>query len=585
MNEQAKKKTYSIEEVMDGKKTYSLEEVMDWRNDPIVSPPKRSKAAWENDPIISPAPKARGRYVLEEDEQPMTKRYVIEDYSQTPAMRAMTQLAEETPWHQAALISTGREFDKLGKGAKDLYYRATGNQSARAKLAEDEKSNDVAFSHLAKAHPAATTVGGIAPYMVVPGGGLRYTMALGAGTGALRHGDETSAIGGALGGAAGHMLSKGLSKLISPYMNALGQTQQRIAKEARSIGAKLTPGQATGSRFLQQLEAGMQSFPVTSGAINKIKAHNQTLLNRSASKTIGESAGEVGEETIDKAFTRLSGIYKTVADKTAVNLGSFKGRLASIAADSDGVLLKPLDADPMFAKAIQHANSGQATRAELQSLASKLGQRTRSLMRSDAGDRDLGIAMLRVKEAVDDALEGSLTGTTKKLFADARGQYRNLMTLMKPGVVNEQTGNVSGRVLANTLSRTDRTFRRGANHSTTSADMRTMARFAKGFPDIVGDSGTATRLALPLLTGGIGGATISGMSGGDPAQGAKYGASTVLLPYLFSRGYTSPALTRYLQSNVLGRIPGAREAINRMGYAAPMGLLGQPSGLLDHDPE
>lgn len=53
-----------------------------WRNDPIVSPPKRSKAAWENDPIISPAPKARGRYVIEDDEPAQTtasKRYVIED--------------------------------------------------------------------------------------------------------------------------------------------------------------------------------------------------------------------------------------------------------------------------------------------------------------------------------------------------------------------------------------------------------------------------------------------------------------------------------------------------------------------------
>lgn len=53
-----------------------------WRNDPIVSPPKRSKAAWENDPIITPAPKARGRYVIEEDAPPEaapSKRYVIED--------------------------------------------------------------------------------------------------------------------------------------------------------------------------------------------------------------------------------------------------------------------------------------------------------------------------------------------------------------------------------------------------------------------------------------------------------------------------------------------------------------------------
>lgn len=53
-----------------------------WRDDPIVSPPKRSKAAWEYDPIITPAPKARGRYVIEEDDSTQTtasKRYVIED--------------------------------------------------------------------------------------------------------------------------------------------------------------------------------------------------------------------------------------------------------------------------------------------------------------------------------------------------------------------------------------------------------------------------------------------------------------------------------------------------------------------------
>lgn len=53
-----------------------------WRNDPVVSLPKRSKAARENDPIITPAPKARGRYVIEDDEPAPTtasKRYVIED--------------------------------------------------------------------------------------------------------------------------------------------------------------------------------------------------------------------------------------------------------------------------------------------------------------------------------------------------------------------------------------------------------------------------------------------------------------------------------------------------------------------------
>ena len=58
----------------------------------------------------------------------------------------------------------------------------------------------------------------------------------------------------------------------------------------------------------------------------------------------------------------------------------------------------------MFAKVMERAQAGEASRRELQSLASKLGQRVRNLMRSDAGDRDMSIALGHVKDAVDDAL-------------------------------------------------------------------------------------------------------------------------------------------------------------------------------------
>lgn len=81
-----------------------------WRNDPIVALPKRSKAAWENDPIISPAPKAQGRYVIEEDEPAemvATKRYVIEDSPDEPeAAPKIMGKGEMKPWEeyqQAAL--------------------------------------------------------------------------------------------------------------------------------------------------------------------------------------------------------------------------------------------------------------------------------------------------------------------------------------------------------------------------------------------------------------------------------------------------------------------------------------------------
>ena len=84
---------------------------------------------------------------------------------------------------------------------------------------------------------------------------------------------------------------------------------------------------------------------------------------------------------------------------------------------------------------------------------------------------------------------------------EARGQYRDLMNLTaKTNVVNPTSGNVSGRGLANTLMQKDRGgFTMGGNNS----DMYSAARFTQAFPDIVGNSGTATRSMGPAdyLTG------------------------------------------------------------------------------------
>lgn len=503
---------------------------------------------------------------------------------------------------QAGLISTGREFDKVGKTLQSGWAKLTGNSGRLAEIAAEDKAENAAFAELEQRHPAATALGAMAPYLAIPAGaGSRLvgrgltTVAprigqaiagsqiadgaiIGALSGAARYGTDTSALSGAAGGAAGGAIAQGIGKLISPNLNRLSPSQSRIAGEAQALGARMTPGQATGSDLLRRIEAGMQSYPITSGPFSAVKAGNQALLNRSAAKAIGETAEAVSDDVLSQAQQRLSGVYKLVADDTKVPLGQgFASSLGKVIQDSDGVLLHPLDADPMFAKVMERAQAGEASRRELQSLASKLGQRVRNLMRSDAGDRDMGIALGHVKDAVDDALEGSLNGQTKVLFRDARSQYRNLMTLMRPGVTNEQSGDVSGAMLANTLRRTDKSFRFNRDGAAGDAtDMRKLARFAKAFPDIVGDSGTATRMAVPLLTGGLGGATIAGMAGGDPMAGAQYGLSAVAAPFLLSRAYMHPATTHYLQNNLMGNSPIASEALKRLGNSAPVGLLGQP---------
>jgi hypothetical protein len=501
---------------------------------------------------------------------------------------------------KAGLVSTGREFDKLAKGAESGWYRITGQDDALAKLRAGEKENDASFAPLADAHPIATTVGGIAPYLAVsPGsfasvpaaavravapkaavaaGKIGQSMILdsalqGAALGQLRQGDETGAATGAIGGAVGGAIGRGVQKVISPKLGSLGAQQQSVIEPAQRMGARMTPGQTLNNQTLQRIEAGLESNPVTSFAMRGVREANQTATNRAAAKSIGEGGTAVDAGALANAEERIGNVYKMVRTKTAVDLSGLSKPITEIMEETKTLTVNPnaLDTDPLFNKALDFVTKGGATQEELVSLSSQLGKRGKSLMTSQAGDRDLGIALFKTKDVVDDALEGALKGDTKKLFADARGQYRSLMQLYGHGVVNEQTGNVNAKVLANNLASKDRKgFRLGGNDS----DLYNMARFTRAFPSIVGDSGTATRLALPLLGGAAAGGTLGYASGGDPIKGVQAGLASTAIPMLLARGYMSPATTKFLGNGLLSTgMPN--DILRRLAGGAPTGLLAQ----------
>ena len=82
--------------------------------------------------------------------------------------------------------------------------------------------------------------------------------------------------GGSTLGAVGPDTSAGLTA-----------AQQAILGRGKEMGFRTTPGQETGSRSLQQMEARMESSPFTSGPFNAIKAENQKILNRATAQAIG----------------------------------------------------------------------------------------------------------------------------------------------------------------------------------------------------------------------------------------------------------------------------------------------------------
>lgn len=290
--------------------------------------------------------------------------------------------------------------------------------------------------------------------------------------------------GGSTFGSVGDDLSAGLN-----------DAQRRALEAGSSLGMKATPGQATGSKALQQLEAKLESQPMTSGPFNAIKSGNQKALNRVFAKALGETSDVVDDATIGKFLTRADKVYEDVADKAArqIDPDSFLTRLSGIESESEGLLPASLSEHPLVKKLMDFAGKGEITGEQAQNLASKLGKVADQNMRSPQGDRELGQALFKVKDIADDLLEQGLSGNRLQAFRNVRSQYRNFSLMSRNGTLNPSTGNVSGATMANTLQRLDRRgFLGGANKS----DLYQASRFAQAFRPIVGDSGTATRSAL-----------------------------------------------------------------------------------------
>jgi hypothetical protein len=273
----------------------------------------------------------------------------------------------------------------------------------------------------------------------------------------------------------------------------LTAAQQAILGRGKEMGFRTTPGQETGSRSLQQMEARMQSSPFTSGPFNTLTDANQKILNQATAKGIGVDATELSNPILFKAQRQISNVYNKVGTPEVRKLdgNTIQNGIELVDNAFEGLTTQPFRSN-IFVKQLQDlAVKGEATGNQLQTLSSKIGKRAKNEMTTAMGDRELGSALFQIKEMVDDALAQGLSAAEKAEFQAARVNYRNLMTIRSnQGVVNPSTGNVSGLNLASALTRKDpQGFVFGSNQT----PMYEAARFAQAFKPIVGDSGTATR--------------------------------------------------------------------------------------------
>jgi hypothetical protein len=343
--------------------------------------------------------------------------------------------------------------------------------------------------------------------------------------------------GGARSGQATAQATGGGSTLgrVGPDPSSgLTETQQRLIQRGNELGFRTTPGQASGSRALQQMEARMESNPFFSGPFNTIKNTNQKQLNRYAANAIGETSDVLDSAVLGRAEARLGQVFDDTASaipRANVAADDVVSKLAGVEGEFSGLLPKPLAEYGLVSRFLDQVAAGDMTGAQLRNLSSQFGRAGKNAMTSQSGDRELGQAYFAVKEIVDDLIAQNLDDATRGAYNAAREQYRNLMLLTtRPNVVNPSSGNVSGANLSAALQAKDKGgFLFGRNQS----DFYDAARFAQAFKPIVGDSGTATRsmeitpmsmlLSLPTRVG-------AGMYTSRPASALAAGAGRGVAP-------------------------------------------------------
>lgn len=450
------------------------------------------------------------------------------DVDPDAASKAVERLAADMSSFDAGLVGAGRTVDKWIQGAKNIYAGVTGDEKAKARLAAREKMKDELYAELADESPVATTVGEIAPFLIGGGSSIPAQMAMGGVQAGLTYDEnqgENAAIGAAISGAipgAGKLyrgLKKGVSRLgpmasTDDMLNRVAQSVDETTMTRRGMNEiadqadfPLSPGERTNNRMLQSIEAGLESLPFTSPVMAAHKQAQKQAVNRMVGEAMGEKGvKEVTEEVLDRAHNRLSREFKrlTIGQKMMPDDEFIE---AWVRADDELVegLFDSKTASTALKRIAQRIDDNKPILdRDYQLMSSQITKK----LKSPSLDGDEKQVLGYIKDALDDLVERNLGNDKLARFRKVRGQYK----AYKYAAENTDTGNVSGRKIANKLQRRDEAgFTRGRNRT----PLYDAARLDRAFKPVINDSGTAPRM---LAAGTIaGGASLASGSEGEEA--------------------------------------------------------------------
>ncbi|CAB4168693.1 hypothetical protein UFOVP580_16 [uncultured Caudovirales phage] len=476
--------------------------------------------------------------------QPVTKAATPQSEVEDPGMLGAT------------LIGAGRTFDRIGKGMKQLYYGATNNTEAQAKLKAEAADDDVIYDRLKTVRPVATLIGEAAPSMILPAGGAATTLgamtklaASGAVPAALEYGSAseragraaTAGAGAVVGGAvipkAVGMAASGVKSSLKGLAGNVTPEALALAGRAEQLGISVNAAQLGDSKFLKTLASAIEQMPFTGGA--KINAKQQSDFTRAVSKTFGDDVEKITPEVYAANKARLKTTFDDLAMRNTLNVDdALMTRLETILSEArqmadDGTtkavdnvinrLIKQSNAStnevPNVAMAgvPRHTTTIEVPGAAYSSIDSMLSKAIKS-----GGEK--GNYLGEVQKAIRLAMDDSIAPADQEAWKLARNQYKNLKAVRDIVARDAGDGNVPPMQLLNALNNSE--AGKEAMAMGTRGTLGELGRIGRQFVrDPVPNSGTAQRALAMGLIGGGGYAfgadplTIAGMLAGGATAG------------------------------------------------------------------
>lgn len=367
-----------------------------------------------------------------------------------------------------------------------------------------------------------------------------------------------AATGAALG-AGGQVVGSAIGAVGRGASNAIAPEVKALAARAEQLGIPINAAQLGDSKFIKTVQSALERLPFTGAG--KAREAQQEAFNRAVSRTFGEDVGRITDDVYAGAKTRIGQQFNDLTARNALN-GNDPTLLANLAGVTDDARRFATDDTAKAVSAIVDEFLGKADAAgqipgrAYQALDSQIGQLTKS-----GGEKALYLG--KVREALRNAMDGSISAADRDAWQLARSQYKNLKTVRDLVAKDAVDGNIApgllrGRVTASQAGKE-------ALASGRAGDLGDLANIGSRFlRDPIPDSGTAQRqLVNGLLLGG-GGAGLAF----DPQSTI----AAALLAGTVGRGtnaaLNSRAVAGYLQNGV--QSPIARALLQRAEAASPL---------------